>query len=47
MNNNDNVYWFISPFLYKKNDKSIEIAIKNLGERDFWKKKSNKVGVQY
>lgn len=39
ISNNDNVYKYISPFLYKESNKMLEIAIKNLGGRDFEKKK--------
>lgn len=39
ISNNDNVYRFIPPFLYKKSSKVLETAIKNLGKKDFEKKK--------
>ena len=39
ISNNDNVYKYISPFLYKESNKMLETAIKNLGGRDFEKKK--------
>lgn len=39
ISNNDNVYKYISPFLYKDSNKMLETAIKNLGGRDFEKKK--------
>lgn len=45
ISNNDNVYRFISPFLYKKSDKVLETAIKNLGKRDFEKKKQIIAGI--
>ena len=37
ISNNDNVYKFLPPFLYKKSNKALETAIKNLGGRDFEK----------
>ena len=39
ISNNDNVYKYIPLFLYKKTDKFLETAIKNLGGRDFDKNK--------
>lgn len=45
ISNNDNVYRFIPPFLYKKSNKALETAIKNLGERDFEKKKQIIAGI--
>ena len=39
ISNNDNVYKYIPPFLYKESNKMLETAIKNLGGRDFEKKK--------
>lgn len=42
---NENVYKYISPFLYKKSNKALENAIKNLGGRDFEKKKYIIAGV--
>lgn len=39
ISNNNNVYKYISPFLYKESNKMLETAIKNLGGRDFEKKK--------
>lgn len=45
ISNNDNVYRFIPPFLYKKSKKVLETAIKNLGKRDFEKKKLIIAGV--
>ncbi|WP_028042550.1 GNAT family N-acetyltransferase [Candidatus Stoquefichus massiliensis] len=45
ISNNDNVYRFIPPFLYKKSNKVLETAIKNLGERDFEKKKQIIAGI--
>lgn len=43
--NNDNVYKYISPFLYKKSNKTLETAIKNFGGRDFEKKKLIIAGI--
>ncbi len=45
ISNNDEVYKYISPFLYKKNDKFLASAIENLGGRDFDKKKLIIAGV--
>lgn len=45
MSNNDNIYRFIPPFLYKKSNKALETAIKNLGKRDFEKKKLIIAGI--
>lgn len=45
ISNNDNVYKFLPPFLYKKSNKALETAIKNLGGRDFEKKKNIIAGV--
>lgn len=45
ISNNDNVYRFIPPFLYKKSNKVLETAIKNLGKRDFEKKKQIIAGI--
>ena len=45
ISNNDNVYKYISPFLYKKSYKTLETAIKNLGGRDFEKKKLIIAGI--
>lgn len=45
ISNNDNVYRFIPPFLYKKSNKALETAIKNLGKRDFEKKKQIIAGI--
>ncbi len=45
ISNNDNVYKYIPPFLYKKNDKFLKTAINNLGGRDFDKKKLIIAGV--
>ena len=42
---NDNVYKYIPPFLYKKSRKTLETAIKNLGGRDFEKKKLIIAGI--
>ena len=43
--NNDNVYKYIPPFLYKKSRKVLLVAIRNLGERDFIKKKCIIAGI--
>lgn len=45
ISNNDNIYRFILPFLYKKSSKALETAIKNLGKRDFEKKKLIIAGI--
>lgn len=45
ISNNDNVYKYIPPFLYKKSNKTLETAIKNLGGRDFEKKKLIIAGI--
>lgn len=45
ISNNGNVYRYIPPFLYKKNDKLLATAIKNLGGRDFDKKKLIIAGI--
>lgn len=45
ISNNDNVYKYISPFLYKKSNKTLETAIKNLGGKDFEKKKLIIAGI--
>lgn len=45
ISNNDNVYKYISPFLYKKSNKMLETAIKNFGGRDFEKKKLIIAGI--
>ena len=45
ISNNDNVYKYISPFLYKKSNKVLETAIKNFGGRDFEKKKLIIAGI--
>lgn len=45
ISNNDNVYKYISPFLYKKSNKALGTAIKNLGGKDFEKKKYIIAGV--
>ena len=45
ISNNDNVYKFLPPFLYKKSNKALETAIKNLGGRDFEKKNHIIAGV--
>lgn len=43
--NNDNIYKYIPPFLYKKSKSSLLTAIKNLGDRDFKKKKMIIAGI--
>lgn len=45
ISNNDNIYKYIPAFLYKKSDKALETAIKNLGGRDFEKKKLIIAGI--
>lgn len=45
ISNNDHVYQYLPPFLYKKSNKALETAIKNLGEKDFAKKKYLIAGV--
>lgn len=45
ISNNEHVYKYISPFLYKKSDKVLETAIKNIGQRDFDKKKMIIAGI--
>ena len=45
ISNNDNVYKYIPPFLYKKSNKTLETAIKNFGGRDFEKKKLIIAGI--
>ncbi len=42
---NDNVYRFIPPFLYKKSKGNLLAAIRNLGGRDFDKKKLIIAGI--
>lgn len=43
--NNDNVYQYIPPFLYKKSKGNLLSAIRNLGGRDFDKKKMMIAGI--
>jgi Acetyltransferases, including N-acetylases of ribosomal proteins len=43
--NNDNVYRYIPAFLYKKSRGNLFAAIRNLGERDFDKKKHIIAGI--
>lgn len=43
--NNDNVYKYIPYFLYKKSKNTLLTAIKNLGSRDFDKKKMIIAGI--
>lgn len=45
ISNNDNVYKYIPAFLYKKSNKTLETAIKNLGGRDFEKRKLIVAGI--
>lgn len=45
ISNNGNVYKYIPQFLYKKSKKELETAIKNLGGRDFEKKKRIIAGI--
>lgn len=42
---NDNVYKYIPPFLYKKSRGNLLAAIRNLGKRDFEKKKTIIAGI--
>lgn len=42
---NENIYQYISPFLFKKSRKSLLTAIQNLGGRDFDKKKGIIAGI--
>ncbi len=43
--NNDNVYRYIPPFLYKKSRGNLLAAIRNLGGRDFEKKRMIIAGI--
>ncbi len=43
--NNDNVYRYIPPFLYKKSRGNLLAAIRNLGGRDFEKKRMIVAGI--
>lgn len=45
ISNNENVYKYVQPFLYKKSNKALETAIKYLGGRDFEKKKYIIAGI--
>ena len=45
ISNNENIYKYISPFLYKKSNKALETAIKNFSGRDFEKKKYIIAGI--
>lgn len=45
ISHNDNVYKYIPAFLYKKSNKFLETAIKNLSGRDFNKKKLIIAGI--
>ena len=45
ISNNDHVYKYIPPFLYKKNSNFLLTAIRNLGGRDFEKKKRIIAGI--
>ena len=45
ISHNDNVYRYIPAFLYKKSNKFLETAIKNLSGRDFNKKKLIIAGI--
>ena len=45
ISSNDHIYKYIPPFLYKKSNKALETAIKNLGGKDFEKKKYIIAGV--
>lgn len=43
--NNENVYKYVPCFLYKKSNKVLETAIRNIGGRDFLKKKQIIAGI--
>lgn len=43
--NNDNVYKYIPPFLYKKSCGNLLAAIRNLGGREFDKKRKIDAGI--
>lgn len=43
--NNENVYKYVPYFLYKKSNKVLETAIRNIGGRDFLKKKQIIAGI--
>ncbi len=43
--NNENVYKYCPPFLYKRNERYLKMAIKNIGGRDFDKKKQIIAGI--
>lgn len=45
ISNNDAVYKYISPFLYRKSINFLQTAIKNIGGRDFDKKKMIVAGI--
>ena len=45
ISNSEQVYKYISPFLYKKNEKFLKSAIQNLGGRDFEKRKLIIAGI--
>lgn len=45
ISNNDNVYKYVPPFLYRKSNKTLETAIQHLGKRDFEKKKRIIAGI--
>ena len=45
ISNNDNIYKYTPLFLYKKSNKALETAIKNLGGRDFENKKLIIAGI--
>lgn len=45
ISNNENIYKYIPRFLYKKSNKELETAIKNLGGKNFKKKKYIIAGV--
>lgn len=45
MGENDNVYKYIPRFLYKKSDRFLETAIKNLNEREFIKQRQIIAGI--
>lgn len=45
ISHNDAVYTYTSPFLYQKSAKFLQTAIKNIGNRDFKKKKMIIAGI--
>lgn len=45
ISDNENVYKYVPYFLYKKSEKVLETAIRNIGGRDFIKKKQIIAGI--